>query len=47
MALALSFLATVYPSWRAATLDSVETLRYERIWIKAKHCGRKQSPQPC
>jgi lipoprotein-releasing system permease protein len=29
MALALSFLATVYPSWRAARLDPVEALRYE------------------
>ena len=29
MALTLSLLATVYPSWRAARLDPVETLRYE------------------
>jgi lipoprotein-releasing system permease protein len=29
MGLALSFLATVYPSWRAATLDPAEALRYE------------------
>jgi lipoprotein-releasing system permease protein len=29
MALALSVLATVYPSWRASRLDPVEALRYE------------------
>ena len=29
MGLALSFLATLYPSWRAATLDPAEALRYE------------------
>lgn len=29
MSLALSFLATLYPSWRAARLDPVEALRYE------------------
>jgi lipoprotein-releasing system permease protein len=29
MAFALSFLATLYPSWRAARLDPVEGLRYE------------------
>jgi lipoprotein-releasing system permease protein len=28
-AFALSFLATIYPSWRAARLDPVEALRYE------------------
>ncbi|ACK49671.1 lipoprotein releasing system, transmembrane protein, LolC/E family [Methylocella silvestris BL2] len=29
MTLALSILATIYPSWRAAKLDPVEALRYE------------------
>ncbi|MDA8049251.1 MAG: lipoprotein-releasing ABC transporter permease subunit [Rhodospirillales bacterium] len=29
MALALSFLATIYPSWRAARTDPVEALRHE------------------
>ena len=29
MALALSILATIYPSWRASKLDPVEALRYE------------------
>lgn len=29
MAMALSVIATIYPSWRASTLDPVEALRYE------------------
>jgi lipoprotein-releasing system permease protein len=29
MALVLSFIATLYPSWRAAKTDPVEALRYE------------------
>jgi lipoprotein-releasing system permease protein len=29
MALTLSVLATLYPSWKASRLDPVEALRYE------------------
>jgi lipoprotein-releasing system permease protein len=29
MAMALSVLATLYPSWRASTLDPDQALRYE------------------
>ena len=29
MALVLSFIATIFPAWRAAKLDPVDALRYE------------------
>ena len=29
MSLALAFLATLYPSWKASKTDPVEALRYE------------------
>ena len=43
VAFSLSFLMTLYPSWRAARLDPVEALRYERPGARATPQARRRS----